>query len=123
MGWIAVAFLVTQAACQHLGSMERPVTIELTVPDPAWKVTIERVYQADERLLAVARVERDPEVMAAQVISKASDTVRVRAPDLPVEHYVIGKTWNWAEEDYHFVTEAEVDKATKGARLIWRNGG
>lgn len=102
--------------------MERSIAIESTVPDPAWRIEIQRVYQLEDRLLAVSRVERDPEVMAAQVISTVSDMVRVTAPDLPVEHYVIGKTWGWEEEDYHFVTEDEVESVTEGARVIFDAG-
>lgn len=96
------------------------MALELTVPDPAWKIEIERVYRKGDRLLVVSRVTRDPEAIAAQVISQASDLVRIPAPDLPLEHYVVGKTWGWSEEDFHFVTESELKKVTEGATLLYR---
>ncbi len=122
IGSSVVALLLLQAGCQRHFQMERPISIELTVPDPAWQVEIEQVYEAEDRLLVVSRVQRDPDVMAAQVISRTSDLVRVRAPDLPVEHFVVGKTWGWTEESYHFVSEEEVGRVTANARLIFQSG-
>lgn len=99
---------------------QRLITVELTVPDPAWQVQIERVFRNQDRLHVVSRVQRAADVMAAQVISRVSDQVRISAPDLPVEHYILGKTWNWAEEDHHFIDdERQLEERLQGKKLIF----
>lgn len=119
----AAGALLANTGCQRHSPMERTISIELTVPDPAWQVVIDRVYLEDDRLVAVSKVERDPEAMAAQVISQASDTVRLEAPDLPIEHYVLGKTWGWAEEDHRFLEdERQLQRELQGARLLYDRG-
>jgi hypothetical protein len=120
---IVPVFLITLflSACQTPAPMERPITVELTVPDPAWQIRIERVLEGSDELHVISRVKRDPEVMAAQVISRASDTVRVAAPDLPVRHHVLGKTWGWSEENYNYVKDEEaLLRQLSGSRSLYR---
>lgn len=120
--WLILFSAVSLTACQHEAmNPPRTLSIEVTVPDAAWQVEIDRVYRRGDRLLAVSRLRRNPEAMAAQVISQATDSVRLGAPDdLPVEHVVLGKKWDWEEEPYLFVEdEKELEKMVEGAELLF----
>jgi hypothetical protein len=104
-----------------MSAQQQTITIEVTVPDPAWTVTIEEVYATQGRLLVISTLDRDPEVMASQVISRASDTVGVTAPDWPVEHYVLGKTFGWAADPHTFIQDRqELEEKLKNADLLYR---
>lgn len=119
---IALSFLLL-GCLRHAHAEPRTLSVEVTVPDPAWKVTIEEVYLSDDRILVVSRLARDPEVMAPQVISKATDSVRISAPNLPVEHYIIGRTFRWAQEPHHFIDDqARMKEIVEGkfAERIYR---
>lgn len=108
--------------CIHPSNAEpRTISVEVTVPDPAWKVTIREIYVKDDRLLVVSELERDPDVMAAQVISQTSDSVRVSAPDLPVDHYVLGRTFNWSREPHRFIDDrSELTQILQSADRIYQ---
>jgi hypothetical protein len=103
---------------------EQTIAVELKVPDPAWKVSIEAVYEVERVVWVVARLKRE-DVMAPQVIAtvKAEMKVRTGDPALPVKVFVYGKTWGWEnEEDYTFIDDLsalEKEMKEKGRR-IWR---
>jgi hypothetical protein len=91
-------------AITALAAEEREITVTLTVPDSAWAISIEEVHEVKNEIWVISNVSRDPDVMGAQVISVVRDAVIMVAPDLPVKHFVIGKTWNWKnEEAYTFI--------------------
>ena len=100
---------------------ESTVSVQLTVPDGGWKIRIVRVYQTPTHLLAVSKLERSPGP-AIQVISQAKDSVKARAPKLPVRHLILGKTWNWAnKEPYSFLSDPkELSKPIAGAKLVYQ---
>jgi hypothetical protein len=82
-------------AVTMFGQNEKTIDAQVTVPDSAWRLTIEAVYQVKEELWVISRVSRDPHAMGLQVITTLKASVKVEAPELPVRHFVIGKTWNW----------------------------
>lgn len=88
---------------------ERVFVVSVTVPDPAWEVAIEEIRVAGGEVRVISRLSRDPELMAPQVISEASDRVEAVAPDYPERHYLIGKTWAWdgrdAPDNYTFAED------------------
>lgn len=120
---------VVMWGCHHQMNAEDPrrserqtVAIEMTVPDPAWTLTIQEVYAASDRLLVISELERDPDVMAAQVITQVRDEVEIEAPDLPAEHYILGKTFRWSEESHNFIDDRkELKDELSDARLVFRN--
>jgi len=115
MSLLAVMFT---AACQ--GRPEgRTVSIAVTVPDPAWSVRIETIYEANGQLLVLSRLSRDPELMAAQVISTIRDQVTAPLPAGDVVHLVAGRTWNWGDDEHRFVTDEEARKAVAQARRVF----
>jgi len=97
------------------------VSVQLTVPDGGWKIRIDQVYQTPTHLLTVSKLERSPGP-AIQVISQVKDSVKVKAPKLPVRHYVLGKTWNWPnKEPVTFLSDPkELSKPIAGAKLVFQ---
>lgn len=77
----------------------REVSIELQTPDPSWSVEITEARLVRGEVWVVSELSRG-EGPAAQVISSTRDRATVSAPaDAPVQHFVLGKTWGWGDED------------------------
>jgi hypothetical protein len=118
-----LAFACLSFAGNWVHAQESTVSVQLGVPDGGWKIRIVQVYQTSTHLLAVSKLERSPGP-AIQVISQAKDSVKVKAPKLPVRHFVLGKTWNWSNgkpESYAFLSDPkELPKKVAGAKLIFQ---
>ena len=101
---------------------KKEITIKLTVPDAAWTITIDQVHKIGKELWIISIVSRDPNMMGAQVISTIKDTLKLVVPDLPVKHYVIGKTWNWKnKEAYTFIKNLKgIEKELKTGNAIYK---
>lgn len=114
-----LAFASFSLASNLAHAQESTVSVQLTVPDGGWKIRIDQVYQTPTHLLAVSKLERSPG-LAIQVISQAKASVKIKAPKLPVRHYVLGKTWNWPnKEPYTFLSDPkELPKKVAGAKLV-----
>ena len=115
------AFACFSLAGNWTQARESTVSVQLTVPDGGWKIRIDQVYQTPTHLLAVSKLERNPG-LAIQVISQAKDSVKVKAPKLPVRHFVLGKTWNWPnKEPVTFLSDPkELSKPIAGAKLVYQ---
>jgi hypothetical protein len=116
-----LAFASFSLASNLAHAQESTVSVQLTVPDGGWKIRIDQVYQTPTHLLAVSKLERSPG-LAIQVISQVKDSVKVKAPKLPVRHYVLAKTWNWPnKEPYTFLSDPkELPKKVAGAKLVFQ---
>lgn len=103
------------------GAVEKEVTVELTVPDAAWTIAIEEVHEVGNRLWVICSVSRNPDILGAQVISTVQASVRISVPDLPVKHFVIGKTWTWENtEPYIFISDRkQIEKELKSGRRLY----
>jgi hypothetical protein len=114
-------FACFSLACNWAQAQDSTISVQLTVPDGGWKIRIDQVYQTPTHLLAVSKLERG-QGLAIQVISQTKDSVKVKAPKLPVRHYVLGKTWNWTnKEPYTFLSDPkELSKEGAGAKLIFQ---
>jgi len=106
-----------------LGAEEREMAVTLTVPDAAWAITIYEVHEVKDEIWVVSTVSRDPDLMGAQVISIVKDSVKFTAPDLPVKHFIIGKTWGWKnEEPYTFIKNLkELERELKYGKLLYKS--
>ena len=115
------AFACFSLAGTWTQARESTISVQLTVPDGGWKIRIDRVYQTPTHLLAVSKLERNPG-LAIQVISQAKDSVKVKAPKLPIRHFVLGKTWNWPnKQPYSFLSDPkELSKPIAGAKLVYQ---
>ncbi len=76
--------------------LKKDIAITLQVPDSGWRIRILEVHRVNKELWVISEVYR-MKGMAAQVISTVEDTVTVPDSDLPVTHFVLGKTWNWSD--------------------------
>jgi len=101
---------------------EKQIEVRLTVPDAAWKIAVDSVHQVNQEIWVVSTVSRDPDLMGAQVISTVTARVKVSAGDLPVKHFVIGKTWNWKnEENYTFIKDLkQIGKDLTAGKVLYK---
>ena len=118
---IMTGVLVLMIFATAHGGVEREITVALTVPDPSWTIFIEEVWQVGDELWVLAAVLRDPEVMAAQVISTVQASIKTAAPDLPIKYFITGKTWSWDNEELFTFLKAreQFEKALGSGRLIY----
>ena len=105
-----------------VGAEEQPIEVRLTVPDAAWKIAIDSVHQVNKDVWVVSTVSRDPDVMGAQVISTVTAKVKISAGELPVKHFVIGKTWSWKNEEKHtFIKDLEkIEKDLAAGKVLYK---
>ena len=88
----------------------RAIHVRLDVPDASWTIAIEKIYRTRESLVVISQLRRPKDALGAQVISTVSDSVNIPAAtsDLPIRHYILGKTWNWgAAPEYSFIDSTE----------------
>ena len=104
------------------GAEEKEITVELTVPDSAWAVSITEVHKVGNELWVISTVSRDPDAMGAQVISTVQDSLKLAVPDLPVKIYIIGKAWAWENtEPYTFIKDLkQIEKELKSGKLLYK---
>lgn len=88
------------------------ITVRLDAPDAGWRVQIESIHRTSENIVVYSQLSRDPDSMSAQVISTVADTVKIDLShsDLPVRHYITGKTWDWGDTgEYTFIDSPEIN--------------
>lgn len=120
-----------QATVQVIaGSLEEPqatpaaknqqdIMVRIDSPDPSWSIQIQSVYQQGERWIVVSELTQS-QAPAAQVITTLSDSVRIpAASELPVEHLILGKTWDWGqvEGQTYLKSLAELEPLLQAAEL------
>lgn len=118
----AFFLFVTVALCQEEKHETRLLEIRLNAPSPAWSIRIEKVYHCDNGLWVVASLKLRRGVLAPQVISTLVDSVEISAaPELSVKYAVIGKTWQWSDNDEYFypADDDELQKLLPSGRLIY----
>ena len=116
--WVAALLLITTTCVAG----EKHIAVALTVPDTTWRVTIDEVYRVGDTLWVIAAVSQPPDAMGAQVISTVEDALVLDAPDLPVRVFVLGKTWNWQnQEPYDFIsTRGQIEADLRQGQLLYR---
>jgi hypothetical protein len=104
------------------GADKKEITVKLTVPDAAWSIAIDEVHRVGNELWIISTVSRKPDLMGAQVISTVQASLKLAVPDLPMRYFIVGKTWNWKnEEPYTFIENLEqIEKALKSGKLLYR---
>ena len=88
------------------------ITVRLDAPDAGWRLQIESIHRDSENIVVYSQLSRDPDYMSAQVISTLADTVKIDLchSDLPVRHYISGKTWDWGDTgEYTFIDSSEIN--------------
>jgi len=105
-----------------LGKEEKQIEVRLKVPDATHIIAIDSVHEVNKEIWVVSTVSRDPDLMGAQVISTVTARVKVSVADLPVKHFVIGKTWNWKnEENYTFIKDLkQIEKDLSAGKVLYK---
>lgn len=100
-----------------------PLTVRLDTPDAGWRIEIVKIYHSSDSLAVFSKLSREPDAIAAQVISTVADTVTIDSQyaEVPVRHYITGKTWDWGQAgEYIFIESPEaVESAIQGADLLY----
>ncbi len=102
-------------------STRQAIRVRLDTPDSSWQIRIEKIYRSGENLLVFSRLSQT-ELPAAQAITTVADTVEIAPePDLPVRHYILGKSWNWGDTgNYTFIDSMDTfGSALLDAELIY----
>jgi hypothetical protein len=78
------------------------------------------VYLVDKEIWVISKLKRSPKI-AAQVITKVKDSLNLQAPNLPIKHFILGKTWRWKnKEPYTFIkNKKEILNKIKNARKLF----
>ena len=98
------------------------MTVRLDTPDAGWSVAIEQIYRLNDTLVVLSDFTQAGD-MAAQVISTVADSVSIPAvdPHTRIQHYVLGRTWNWGEQEhYSFIENLDpLQNAIQQGELIY----
>lgn len=104
-------------------SHKKTISVRLDAPHPGWSIQIENIYRSGKNLVVISRLNQS-EQTAIQVITAVADSVEISSDlDLPVRHYVIGKTWTWGDTgNYTFIDSMDAfGTALEEAELIYSN--
>lgn len=101
----------------------KSIDVSLDTPDAGWRIEIKEIHQTSESLVVISQLQHS-EKSAASVISTISDSVQIpeMEKELPVRHYILGKTWDWGNSsEYSFIESMDVfGAALDSAQLIYR---
>lgn len=104
---------------------ERTFALTFMAPTTAWKLKIARVYAVGKTPWVIARLT-PPAGMAGDALTPVSAHATLAAPAGEPKYVVLGKTWNWEnDEPYEFVDAAKSDaflktlEKRKDAKLLW----
>ncbi len=76
---------------------DNTVSVHLDTPNPSWRIQIEKIYKSGEELIAISRLTQT-EPTADPGVTAVADRVEIATDsNLPVRHYIIGKTWDWGD--------------------------
>ena len=124
--WLIIMFLLfTACDTPPVNSTDidssRDIEVKLNVPDMGWKIRIMEIRQRDETLWVISSLTRHPGP-AGQAISTVSDRVRTELPDIPVRHFILGKTWTWEnKEPYTFIDSMDdIAGQLEGSQLLYQ---
>jgi len=104
----------------------RDIEVRVSVPTSGWSVQIMEMREVDGELWTVSRlISPPPGAFTLQVISEVAQTISGSWPDLPVRHFVMGRTWKWEDaeqSDYTFIDAWEdLPEAYEGGRVLYRD--
>ncbi|MEN8661271.1 MAG: pitrilysin family protein, partial [Lentimonas sp.] len=97
------------------------IQVRIDTPDAGWSISIDAIYQTSESIVVISKLKHS-EGPAAQVITTVADTVHIPTSEteLPIRHYILGKTWDWgATPDYTFIESMDAfGTALDGAKSL-----
>ncbi len=87
----------------------KKVSVRLDTPDTGWRIRIIEVYRQEDTLAVVSQLEHSKKE-SEETISTVSDSIQIAgsAKEGSIEHYIIGKDWDWGDSDgYQFFDSIE----------------
>ena len=112
MVWASVLFFWTTA----WGADQKEIAVKLTVPDSAWAISIDGVYEVGNELWIISEVSQNRDASGSQVISTVRASIKL------AKYFIIGKTWSWEnEEPYTFIENLkQIEKDLKSGRILYK---
>ena len=103
-------------------SSERKIEVEMQVEEEFYRLDIERVYAAGNRLIVVSSLEPTGQPLGDESV-RIEDHVILRAPDMDEEYYIVGqKPAGRVPGNYIFVdSPAELKEELQGAKLVYKD--
>lgn len=78
----------------------REIEVRVSVPTSGWSISIVEMRQVEDEIWAVSKLSAPPQdALTLQVINDVSHSIYGPWPDLPVHHFVIGRTWRWEDDE------------------------
>lgn len=114
--------MVVLICTNALGMDEKEISVNMTVPDATWSIAIDEVHEVGNELWVISSVSQNPDVVGAQVISTVQASLTIPVPDLPIEHFILGKTWHWEnEEPYTFIEDLkQIEDELESGKLLYQ---
>ncbi len=116
----ALALLISLPAMTEEAAPKHTVTITLQTPHPGFGLVGVRALRKDGTLHVLTRVVPPPaDAMFPMMIGEASVTLTLAEAPGNVKAYVIGRSWNWDDENVTALEHAaDFDKATEGGTPV-----
>jgi hypothetical protein len=99
---------------------ERNIVVEVEIKDKMQHIEIERVFATDRRLIVVSRLKDGNEPLQDQTV-RVSDRIVLNAPDLDVQHIIMGKkpVGDWNNQYIFVANESALRARLNGATEIY----
>lgn len=110
-----------ESAAAASSTKTKSVNVRMDTPHAGWQIHIAKVYRSADKLLVISELSQSGD-SAAQVITTVADSIEIPTDvDLPVQHYVLGKTWNWGDTgSYTFIDSMDaLGTELKDAELLY----
>ncbi|PXA03578.1 hypothetical protein DDZ13_11395 [Coraliomargarita sinensis] len=118
---VVIAGSLQNGSTSSAESKNNSVSVRIDTPNAGWKVQIEKIYRTADHLVVISQLNQNEEV-AAEVITSVADSAEIATEiELPVRHYILGKTWDWGDTGKYTFIESMDDFGTAldGAELIY----
>jgi zinc protease len=111
----------TQAVNSSEKEIMRDVVVRMAAPDTGWAIKIREIYQVNEEIWVISSLNRR-QGMAAQSITNVSDAISMSLPEMPVKHFVLGKTWKWRNNEPYTILKGldEIKADLESGRLLYK---
>ncbi|MGC6455667.1 MAG: M16 family metallopeptidase [Coraliomargaritaceae bacterium] len=110
----------TKSGTQTAGPTQK-IDVRLDTPNSGWRIRILEVYRSAGKLTVVSQLEYTSNE-SEDTISTVSDSIQItdNQKEEPVEHYILGKEWDWGEKQgyYFFDSMEQVRSRLEAAQRI-----
>ena len=86
---------------------------------------LDRIGAPTERGLERHKLPPDVREKPGMLVSSRAAPLRLQAPELPVKHFIMGKSWDWQNpEPYRFIDElGQIRAELQTGELLYRRTG